>query len=80
MTACPLCEHPLSSAKLDKDTVVCPGCTRPIELYPDGRAELSALYWAKGRVEYKDGNGLGGPGRSSFKTSDNDRGIDKIKF
>lgn len=54
---CPFCNHDDDfelNDRHDKGTFLCSPCRRPIEVYRDGRAEISALYQVTGRMHLYD--------------------------
>jgi hypothetical protein len=56
--SCPFCNHDDDfglNYLHDKGTFLCSPCRRPIEVYRDGRAEISALYYVTGHMYLSEG-------------------------
>lgn len=49
-STCPFCSGQETNPISVKDTIVCRSCSRPFEVYEDGRVEKSMLYEVVGHV------------------------------
>jgi transcription elongation factor Elf1 len=75
-TLCPICSHYEKNVVQEKDTIVCKSCNRPFDVYADGTVKPCALWHSKGWVDYTEkSRGLGGPGRPTMKTRDQEPGL-----